>query len=49
MAKNLRKQVKRTDMGYTVQSSETKIKRHEPVDPLLSKVFEHQKQANEQH
>jgi hypothetical protein len=34
-------------MGYTVQSSEAKINGHEPVDPFLSKVFEHQKQANE--
>jgi hypothetical protein len=36
-------------MGYTVQSSEAKINGHEPVDPLLSKVFDHQEQANEQH
>ena len=36
-----------TNMGYAVQSSEAKIKGHDPVDPLLSKVFEHQKQANE--
>jgi len=36
-------------IGYTVQSSETEIKGHEPVDPFLSKVFDQQKQANKQH
>jgi hypothetical protein len=36
-------------IGHSVQSSEAKTKGHEPVDPFLSKVFDHQKQANKQH
>lgn len=38
----------RTYMGHSVQSSEAKTNGHEPVDPFLSKVFDHQKQANKQ-
>ena len=36
-------------MGHTVQSSEGKIKGHEPVDPFLPKVFDDHKQAKKQH
>ena len=38
----------RTYIGYSVQSGKAKTKGHEPVDPFLSKVFDHQKQANKQ-
>ena len=33
-------------MGDTVQSGESKIKGHEPVDPFLPKVLDDQKEAN---
>jgi hypothetical protein len=36
-------------MRYAVNATEGKVKRQEPVDPFLSKVFDDQEQTGKQH